>query len=93
MIKVDGLNLYFAGDTSKTDHMQAMSDIDYAFLPTDGIYNMGAEEATICAELIGAKHSVPVHTAPPDKEVNESVIARFTPKNRLVIKQGQEITL
>lgn len=93
VIEADGLKLYFAGDTSKTDFMSALKDIDYAFLPTDGIYNMDAEEATVCAELIGAKHSVPVHTERPEEQYNESVAARFTPKNRLIIKPGQEINL
>ena len=93
VVGADRLNLYFAGDTSKTDHMSTMKDIDYAFLPTDGIYNMDAAEATECANIIGAKHSVPVHTAPPEGEYNEAVAALFTPKSRLIIKQGSEISL
>lgn len=93
IVNIDGLNLYFAGDTSKTDYMSTMSGIDYAFLPTDGIYNMDAEEATVCAEIIEAKYCVPVHTAPPEGEYNHSVAARFTPKNRLIIMQGEEKAL
>lgn len=93
VVTVDGLKLYFAGDTSKTEHMSTLSGIDYAFLPTDGIYNMDAEEATACAELIGAKHSVPVHTERPEEEYNEEVALRFTPKNRFIVKPGEEIIL
>ena len=93
IIEADGKKLYFAGDTSKTDFMSSLKDIDYAFLPTDGIYNMDAEEATLCAEIIGAKHSVPVHTERPEECYNEEVVAKFTPKNRLIIKPKQEIIL
>lgn len=93
IINADGLNLYFAGDTSETDAMSEMKDIDYAFLPIDGIFNMGPEKATECADKIGARHSVPIHTAPPENEYNEKTVSRFTPKNRLIIKQGDEIVL
>ncbi len=93
VINVDGLNLYFAGDTDQTEYMSSMKDIDYAFLPIDGIYNMGPEKATVCAQAIGAKFSVPIHTAPPENEYNEDTVRRFTPKNKLVIRQGNEVIL
>lgn len=93
VIAADGLNLYFAGDTSETEYMASMSGIDYAFLPIDGIYNMGPEKAAICAEKIGARYCVPIHTAPPQDEYDEQAVARFNPKNKLVIKPGIEVTL
>lgn len=93
VIECEGLRLYFAGDTSTTKFMESMSGIDYAFLPTDGIFNMDAEEATKCAELIGAKFSVPVHTERPEERFDESVVSRFTPRGKLVIRPGSEITL
>ena len=46
IVFIDGITLYFAGDTSKTDAMEGyVKDLkpDYAFLPTDGIYNMNAK--------------------------------------------------
>lgn len=93
VLEADGLKLYFAGDTSETEYMASMSGIDYAFLPIDGIYNMGPEKAAECAELIGAKYCVPIHTAPPQYEYDEQAVARFNPKNKLVIKQGSEVSL
>ena len=48
LVKVDGRLLYLAGDTSETEEMGtilAKEPIDYAFLPMDGVYNMGREEA------------------------------------------------
>ncbi len=93
VVNADGMNLYFAGDTSETDYMAKMNGIDYAFLPIDGVYNMGPKEATVCANKIGAKFNVPVHTAPPEYEVNENAVALFTPENKLIIKQGSEVIL
>lgn len=93
VVSTCGVTLYFAGDTSKTQQMSSMENIDYAFLPTDGIFNMDAIEATECADLIGAKHSVPVHTERPEEQFNYSVVEKFTPKNKLVIKPGTEIEL
>ena len=51
------------GDTSTTEQMARMSEmhIDYAFWCTDGVYNMGNEEAARCAELVQAKHNIPYH--------------------------------
>ncbi len=93
IVHCDGIALYFAGDTSKTQYMSSIKGIDYAFLPTDGIFNMDAAEATECAELIGAKYAVPVHTERPEEEYNEAVVNKFTPKNRLIIKPSEEIEL
>ena len=94
IITVDGLQLYFCGDTSKTPQMAtfAARKLDYAFLCADGFYNMGLEEAAQCAQLIGAKHNVPVHLKPGelfDKEMAE----QFNAPNRLIIEAGEEIEL
>ena len=93
VVSIDGKRLYFAGDTSKTDHMAKMKGIDYAFLPIDGVFNMDATEATECAELIGARFCVPVHTAPPEDEYNQSAVNNFVPYNKRVVLPGREITL
>lgn len=93
IVKCDGKTLYFAGDTSKTEYMSSLSGIDYAFLPTDGIFNMDAVEATECAKLIGARYCVPIHTERPEEKFNEAVVKKFTPENKLVIKPGTEIEL
>ncbi|MCL2629003.1 MAG: MBL fold metallo-hydrolase [Oscillospiraceae bacterium] len=94
IIKIDGLKLYFCGDTSKTPQMSefAAKGLDYAFLCADGIYNMGLEEAAECARLIGAKHNVPVHLKPGelfDMEMAE----RFDAPNRLIIVPGKDTEL
>lgn len=94
IITVDGLKLYFCGDTSKTPQMEKLAErkLDYAFLCADGFYNMNLKEAAECAELIGAKHNVPVHLKPGelfDREMAE----QFDAPNRLIIEPSKEIEL
>jgi len=94
IITIDGLKLYFSGDTSKTPQMATFAEreLDYAFLCADGFYNMGLDEAAECAELIGARHNVPVHLKPGelfDREMAE----QFNAPNRLIIEAGEETEL
>lgn len=94
IITVDNVLIYASGDTSKTKQMESFRarKLDYALLPCDGVYNMDIEEAAACAELIGAKHSIPVHMKPRalfDRERAEM----FTASNRLIIEPGQTISL
>ncbi|MBR2521761.1 MAG: MBL fold metallo-hydrolase [Coriobacteriales bacterium] len=65
VVRVDGISIYFAGDTSKTEAMGTdlrRMFLNYAFLPSDGIYNMGIEEAGECARALRAKHVAAIHT-------------------------------
>lgn len=94
IITVDGVKLYMAGDTSKTEQMATFAEreLDYAFLPIDGVYNMDAVEAAECAELIGAKNNVPIHMS-PGKLFNREIAETFDAPNRLIIEAGEEIEL
>ena len=90
----DGLQLYAAGDTSKTAQMEtfAARKLDYALLCCDGIYNMDIAEASECAALIGAKHSIPIHMAPGELFKRERA-ERFAAPSRLIVAAAEEITL
>ena len=94
LLTVDGLTLYFSADTSKTEQMASFASrkIDYAFLCCDGIYNMGLTEAAECAELIGARHNVPVHIKPGEL-FDRALAEQFAAPNRLIIEAGEEIEL
>ena len=94
IIEVDGNKIYAAGDTSQTVQMKqfAQLELDYALLPGDGYYNMSVGEAAECAQLIQAKHSIPIHLKPGalfDRETAE----RFNVKNRIIIEPNEEIEL
>ena len=57
----NGRSVHVSGDTSTTEQMPALAEkeIDYAFFCCDGRFNMDTEEASACAALVGAKHSMP----------------------------------
>jgi len=95
VIHVDGVKIYAAGDTSTTEYMKtnlSKEFLDYALLPIDGFYNMDTKEAEKCAKLIGAKHTIPIHTKAGELfDIQEA--EKFLPYNRLIIKPGKEIEL
>ena len=66
VIKVNDKHIYLSGDTSKISEMADLVkyDLDYAFMPIDGYYNMGPLEAEECAELIKTKCFIPIHNDP-----------------------------
>jgi L-ascorbate metabolism protein UlaG (beta-lactamase superfamily) len=66
LLEVEDKKIYVAGDTDYVPYMEELGKlgIDYAFLPIDGIYNMGPEEATRCANIIKPKHLIPYHMHP-----------------------------
>ncbi len=94
LITVNGKLLYFAGDTSKTGQMSELAGqhIDWAFLPTDGIFNMDIPEAMECARIIGAKHTVPVHMA-PGKLFDMKRAEEFKVPGAYILEPGQELDI
>lgn len=60
VVTVDGVRLYFAGDT---DHIPEMKGIhcDVALLPVSGTYVMTVGEAAQAARTLGAQIVVPMH--------------------------------
>ncbi|MDO4501778.1 MAG: MBL fold metallo-hydrolase [Coriobacteriia bacterium] len=102
VLEFDGVKFYASGDTSTTDFMRngllAKMNLDYAALPGDGFYNMGPAEASECARLIGARHTIPVHLVPVH-DVNDAVIfdrstaEQFDVEGRIILEPGQELDL
>ena len=95
VLTVDGVKVYAAGDTSETEDMRTrlpQMKLDYALLPGDGFFNMGVEEASRCAGLIGAKHSIPIHLKPGGL-YSERKAARFQAEGKLLVRPGETIGL
>ena len=103
ILELDGVTLYASGDTSMTDDMRsgklAAMGIDYAVFPGDGFYNMGIDEASECAKLVDARHSIPVHLVPMDDPNDPSQLfdrnkaESFKAPGRIIIEPGQTIEL
>ncbi len=94
VVTVDGKTIYCAGDTSTTEQMAEMAamNLDYALLPMDGKYNMDPAEASACAKLIAAKHSIPIHMA-PGQLFDRAIAESFDAPGRLIVAAGEEIEL
>ena len=94
ILTIDGLKMYFSCDTGRTAQMSEFSarKLDYAFLCCDGIYNMDLAEAAACAEIIGAKHNVPVHLKPGEL-FDRTMAEQFKGPNRMIIDAGSEVEL
>ena len=95
ILRVDGVTIYAAGDTSFTQDMSRVLPwlhLDYALLPIDGIYNMNAAQAAACAKTIGARHTIPIHMKPG--HLFDPKIARtFDAPGALIVPAGKTITL
>lgn len=93
----DGIKVYFSGDTSTAPHMAdlAEKELDYAFLCCDGVYNMDADEASECAGLINARHTIPYHMVPSDNGTgfDQDVADRFDAEGKIIIRPGEELVL
>jgi len=91
----DGLKIYYAGDTSYLPFMKddlPKYNLDYAFLPCDGIYNMNVEEASNCAEIINAKHTIPIDTM-VGGTYSQDVANRFICSTKMILLPNTEIIL
>lgn len=94
IVTVDGISVYFAGDTGETQEMSRMKQrkLDYAVLPMDFTYTMDVAETIHCAELIAAKHTIPIHMA-PGKLFDLDRAKKFTAPGALIVQPGESIKL
>lgn len=94
IVTVDDVSIYFAGDTGETAEMSRMAErkLDYAVLPMDFTYTMDVPETIHCAELIAAKHTIPVHMS-PGKLFDVDRAKKLTVNGALIIKPGEAIRL
>ena len=89
-----GISVYATGDTSTTDQMAELAarDVHYAFFCCDGRFNMDIDEASACADLVQARHSIPYHMAPGELFSRERA-EMFRGPGRMILEAGEEITL
>ncbi len=92
IVTIDGVTIYHAGDTSMIEEMKQLTarKLDYAMFPIDGMYNMAATEATEVANLVGAKHNIPIHDMNDSNQHKED---NFTPEGRLILALDETISL
>lgn len=103
VLAFDGVTFYASGDTSTTDDMAsgklAAMGLDYAVFPGDGFYNMNVAEASECARLVAARHSIPIHLVPMDDPSDPSQLfsreraEAFQAQGRIIVEPGEELQL
>ena len=103
LLELDGVTFYASGDTSMTDDMRsgklAEAAIDYAVFPGDGVFNMDVPEASECAKLVAARHSIPLHLVPvSDPNDATRLFSReraesFRGPGRIILEPGQVLDL
>lgn len=92
----NGKSVYVSGDTSTTEQMPALAEkeIDYAFFCCDGRFNMDTEEASACAALVEAKHSIPYHMAPGgENNFSREIAEQFQAEGRIILEPGEELVV
>ena len=103
VLEFDGITFYASGDTSMTDDMRsgklAALGIDYAAFCGDGIFNMDIAEASECAKLVGARHSIPVHLVGAKHSddaaslFSREIAERFAVPGRIIMEPGDTLEL
>ena len=68
ILTIDGLRIYFAGDTEDVPEMSAIKDIDVAFFPCNSP-TMSVEQLVKAAKLIKPKVLYPYHFSQTDVSV------------------------
>jgi L-ascorbate metabolism protein UlaG (beta-lactamase superfamily) len=93
----NGRKVYVAGDTSTTKQMAKMKDmhIDYAFLCTDGLFNMGNKEAAEAAHMIEALHNIPYHndTSNRGEMFDRDAAEHFDAPNKMIVYPVESILI
>lgn len=96
MLELEGKKLYFPGDTAITEEMSSYPEknIDFFFVPMDGIYTMDEAEAKKCCDIVQAKHCIPIHTAPQYGKDEDALYdlekaQRFEGLNKIIIQPGE----
>ena len=94
IVTVDGVSVYFAGDTGETEQMSHLEErnLDYAVLPMDFTYTMDVPETIRCAKLIAANHTIPVRMS-PGKLFDMDRAKKLAVPGALIVKPGESIRL
>ena len=72
ILTIDGLRIYIAGDTEDIPEMEAIKDIDIAFLPCNQPYTMTPEQLVNAAKTINPKVVFPYHYGQTDLSTIQS---------------------
>ncbi len=61
IIEIEGIRIYYAGDTDVTEEMKGLTNIDVALMPVCGTYTATAEEAAAACNHFKPRRAIPYH--------------------------------
>lgn len=90
ILTLDGVRIYYAGDTDLIDEMGQLRDIDVALLPVGGTYTMTATEAAEAARRISPAMAIPYHFGDIVGDANDaSTFAAAAPCKVQILQVGE----
>jgi L-ascorbate metabolism protein UlaG (beta-lactamase superfamily) len=61
VLQMDGVRIYYAGDTDAAEEMKGLENIDFALMPVGGTFTFGPEEAAEAVNGFSPKRAMPYH--------------------------------
>ncbi len=61
VVEMDGMRIYYTGDTDAADEMKALEKIDLVLIPVGGTYTFDALEAAEAVNGLKPKRAIPYH--------------------------------
>lgn len=61
VVEMDGIRVYYAGDTDAAEEMEGLGDIDLALIPVGGTFTFDAGEAAEAVSRFSPKKVLPYH--------------------------------
>ncbi|MHA1577672.1 MAG: MBL fold metallo-hydrolase [Candidatus Thorarchaeota archaeon] len=93
ILKIDGVRIYFAGDTDLIPEMDHLGEIDVALLPCGDTYTMDMAEAAEAAILINPTIAIPMHIKGGDTSVFKSEVESKSDTKVVILGEGEEYTI
>jgi L-ascorbate metabolism protein UlaG (beta-lactamase superfamily) len=85
VITLGGARIYHSGDTSVTDEMRALRDIDIALLTLRPTYMMSGSEIVEAANAFGPKVLIPIHWLDAERPEIDHIKKHISKSVRLVV--------
>ncbi len=90
VLEIDGMQIYFAGDTGLTIEMKLLAELynlNYAILPIGGNYTMDVDDAVIASNYIDCSKIIGVHydTFPVIEIDSKAAIERFKRAKKMLL--------
>ena len=101
VVNINDTTVYFAGDTALFGDMSLLGKLeklDFALLPIGDNFTMGPDDAVVAAELLQARHIVPMHynTWPliaQDPQKFKKAVERKCPSTVHIMQPGDSLPL